>query len=173
MLNIPPAPVSTSPLSSTAHQAETHHDDIDDDMSGVIVYSSDEENNGWRLVERRGRQDQERGRQQHQGRLGTNRRTASASERSSGPSSPLTPLAMPFRSDYVGGLVEGDMEETSATPPAGSPGAGVTRSRTMPARPRARGEAGSSSNGEDRQRNVLKKGRGGRVNPPPRKDDSG
>ena len=78
---------------------------------------------------------------------------------------------MPLMGDYIGGLVEGGMESTPSTP-TGSPGVGVTRSLTMPARPRTRGEAGSNS-GEDRQRNVLKKGRGGRAHLPPRKDDSG
>lgn len=167
MLDIPPAPVSSSPLSPTVQRDETHHDDIDDDMSGVIVYSSDEENDGWRLVERRGRQ----GRKPQLGRLGTNRRTASASERSSGPSSPLTPLAVSPRRDYIGGLVEGDMEELPTTPV--SPGVGVTRSRTMPTRPGARRGGGGVSTGEDRRRSVLKKGRSGRVNVAPRKDGPG
>ena len=83
----------------------------------------------------------------------------------------MTPSAMPLMNDYMGGLVEGHMGESPPTS-TGSPGGGVTRSRTLPARPRARGEAGSNS-GEDRQRNVLKKGRGGRAHPPSRKDDSG
>jgi hypothetical protein len=172
MLDIPPPPTSTPALSSTVQGDGAQHSDIDDDdMSCLVVYSSEEENNGWRMIERR--EKQERGRQQHPGRLGINRRTASASERSSGPSSPITPSPRAPMSDYVGGLVEGDMGE-SPTTPTGSPGAGVTRSRTMPARPRARGEAASTiTNGEDRQRKVLKKGRGGRTNPPHRKDDSG
>lgn len=166
MLDIPPPPASTSGLSPTTDR----HDDIDDDdMSVLIVQSSDEENNGWRMVERRGRQD--RGRRAQGDRLGVSRRTASASERSSGPSTPMTPSPMPLMGDYIGGLVEGGMESTPSTP-TGSPGVGVTRSLTMPARPRTRGEAGSNS-GEDRQRNVLKKGRGGRAHLPPRKDDSG
>ncbi|KAF8519532.1 Rho GTPase activation protein [Gautieria morchelliformis] len=174
MLDIPPPPASTPSLSSAVHGDGVQHSDIDDDdMSALVVYSSEEENNGWRMVERR--EKHERGRQLHPGRLGINRRTASASERSSGPSSPMTPTPMAPMNDYVGGLVEGDMGESPATPTGSpGPGAGVTRSRTMPARPRARGEAASTSTiGEDRQRKVLKKGRGGRANPPHRKDDSG
>jgi len=180
MLDIPPPPGSTSALSTNVDrdrdQAQRREEDDDDDLSVMVVHSSDEDHNGWKLVERRGRK--ERGQHAQPGKRGR-RRTASASERSSNPSSPMTASPMQPVNERAGGLVEGDMEELPPTPTtAGS--MGVTRSRTLPARSRAGGEGSSTSGGEG-GRNVLRKGRGGRVSLLPglrvaeerHKDDSG
>ena len=177
MLDIPPPPASTSALSAPVDRGrgQMSGDDEDDDVSVVVVSLSDEDHNGWKLVERRGRKEREshlkiRGR----------RRTASASERSSNPSSPMTPPPMQPVNERTG-LVEaymGELPGTSST----TGNLRMARSRTLPAGRARGGEVGSMS-GEDsvRHRNVLRKGKGGRPSVLPvqrenmerTKDDSG
>ena len=155
MLDIPPPPASISALSATMDRARGQEPGRDDgdDVSVMVVNSSDEEQNGWKSMERRGRKQRE----SHL-RVRRRRRTTSASERSSDPSSPLTPSLRQPVNERTGGLVEGDMGESPDTSTMR-----MTRSRTLPVG-RARGAEGGSTSGEEgaHYRNVLRKGKAGR-----------
>ncbi|KIJ51441.1 hypothetical protein M422DRAFT_26857 [Sphaerobolus stellatus SS14] len=163
MLDIPPPPQTVAQLSPTGDSRN------DIEQSPVLVgRPSDEED--WRHGRFDQRRAQDRDKKSVAGRIRPRRH--SASERSSGPSTPRTPSPPPrLPTPMLGGLVEGDMDESGPVSPSTT--VTVSRSRTMPARAaRAEGSGSTSAAEDSRQRNVLRK-KGARTSVQPHTDDSG
>ena len=163
MLDIPPPPSSVAGLSPTG--GETFNEL---EQSPVLVARPT--NDEWISELHDQRREDERDRKTAAGRLRPRRRANSTGERSSGPPTPRTPSPPPRLATPapLGGLIEGNMGESAPTSPTSVT---VSRSRTLPARPRGEGSSGSGI-AEERHRNVLRK-KGARTPAHPPNDDSG